>query len=572
MNRGLDQDLMGGPLLPTCSRCASLVVNTFCGRCGEKFAAAGKGTWFQVQVESTARRTAREATQLERYPGEAQRVGGRQTLAVGRASHIDWLRTTAPRLLAMRNSVIISPGGRRIASADPVYLCAIGVMESGIRGCMTQKARPAHCSFESTILPLRESMKSLSLADQLEQAGRADLAQALVIGALSQLHRTGQKAYCPLFGRALRLAASDVADLPMLISAALDSAATSPTLLPLADEPALPVKEQLGGPGEPDDAAKLALVLKERERAIHPRADGPYHSLDRMAGTVVSRYATDVGQRMVDVVSPLSDGEMGRRLSLQAEDIDIHGKGIAVLRADKQSLQISDHMGGEEFAGAWQGGELPTDVHWRICRWRTGWYWVWGDSGALFFLSPDRGWLLTSLSGEARGLADVHSPEEFSSVRSVVQIGKEVAILSAGGHRLTFLALKSNGIPVGQPPLQVTKDLIIPNPVTAMGLGRGNRLVLFDHELVYCLNARADKAEVKGKLEGGTFYSLFGGSVVCRGPAGDRLIGPGPPTAGLSPVQLEVLLRQATERRSNLESWTLLDRQGRMPHRTTWGG
>jgi hypothetical protein len=567
-----DLDLMGGPLLPTCSRCASLVVNTYCGRCGERFEEPGTGAWFHVQVESTARRTAREAALLQKYPGEAQQVGARQTLTVGEAAHIDWLRTSAPRLLAMRNSVILAPGGRRIPSSDPVYSCAIGVMESGIRGCMTQKARAAHCAFESTILPLREPMKSLALADQLESAGRMDLAQELVIGALSRLHREGQKAYCPLFGRALRLKLADVKSLPMLISSALEAAASSPRLLPMADKQALPVSENLLKTAIPGDAVTLALTLKGRGRAIHPRAEGPYDSVDYMAGVVISRFATDSHQRMVDVIAPTTDGEMGKRLSLQADDVDIHRSGLAVLRADKQFLQITDHMGGEECAGSWQGGQLPTDVHWRVRRWRTGWYWVWSDSGALFLLSPERGWLLSSLSGEARGLATVPDCEEFSSVRGVVRMGKETAILSAGGHRLTMVALKEKGIPMGQPPLHVTQDLLLPHPAQAIGLGRGNRLVLHDHHLVYSLNSGASKVELLGTLEAGTAPSLFGGNVVLQGAGESRLMGPGNPTGGPSWVQLEVLLRQATDRHPNLESWTLLDRQGRMPHRTTWGG
>jgi hypothetical protein len=572
VSKAIDQDLMGGPLLPTCSRCASLVVNTYCGRCGERFDEPSTAAWFHVQVESTARRTAREATLLEKYPGEAQRVGARQTLTVGEAAHIDWLRTRAPRLLAMRNSVLLAPGGRRIPSADPVYTCAIGVMESGIRGCMTQKARPAHCAFESTILPLREPMKSLALADQLESAGRKDLAQELVIGALSQLHREGQKAYCPLFGRALRLEAADIKRLPMLISSALESAATSPRIIPIANEPALPTSEQQRVPTKPGDAVKLALALKGRGRAIHPRADGPYDSVDHMAGVVISRFATDSQNRMVDVVAPSSNGEMGKRVSLQADDVDIHRNGLAVLRVDKQYMQIADHMGGEEFAGSWQGGNLPTNVHWRVRRWRTGWYLVWSGSGALFFLGPERGWLLSSLTGEARGLASVPGCEEFSSVRGVVQIGKEVAVLSGGGHRLTLLALKEQGVPMGQPPLHISRDLILPHPAQAMGRGRGNRLVLYDHHVVYCLNGGASKVEVMGKLEAGSANLLFGGIVVCEGPGETRLMGPGQPTGGPTWVQLEVLLRQATDRRPNLESWTLLDRQGRMPHRTTWGG
>jgi len=472
----------------------------------------------------------------------------------------------------MRNSVILAPGGRRIPSADPVYACAIGVMESGIRGCMTQKARPAHCAFESTILPLREPMKSHSLADQLGESGRADLAQELVIGALSQLHREGLKAYCPLFGRVLRLEEADVKELPHLIAAALEAAASSPRLLPIADGPALPVKQMDSPPAKAGSALQLALTLRQRERAIHPRADGPYDSVDQMAGAVVCRFATDLQQRMVDVVTPSPDGEMGKRLSLQADDIDIHRSGLTVLRVEKRAIQIADHMSGEEFVGGWQGGLLPTDVRWRVKRWRTGWYWVWSDAGSLFLLTPERGWLLTALSGEARGLSARPNHEEFSSVKGVVRIGKEVAILSAGGHRLTFLAHKLDGVPVGEPPLKMTRDLIIPHPARAIGLGKGSRPLLLDDALVYTVDPRVGEVHVLGPLADGSRPSIFGGYVVSEASSGTSLVGPGHLQGGLTWTQMEVLLRQATERRPNVESWTLLDRQGRLPHRTTWGG
>lgn len=565
-------ELMGGPLMRTCPRCASLVVANFCGRCGERFVEPTSGAWFRIQVESTARRTAAEFSRLESYPGEAVRVGARQTLTVQTAAEIDWLRNSAPRLLALRNSAILAPGGRRIPSADPVFACSIGVMESGIRGCMTQKARPAHCAFESTVLPLRDPMKSLSLVDQLEGAGRKDLARELVLGVLANLHRQGEKAFCPLFGRVLRLNAADVNVLPMQIAAALAAAIEAPKLLPLGEAPELQVRHGDRPATKPSAAVRLAVALRQRPRAVHPRADGPYDSADIMAGALVLRFATDLQQRMVDVVLPTADGELGERLSLQADDVDIHAGGLAVLKVDKLHLRVTDHEGGNDFSGAWQGGELPAGALWRVRRWRTGTYWVWNDAGALFLLSPERGWLLSALSGQARGNASVPGAAEYSSVRGVVSVEKEVAVLSAGGHRLTFLGIKQGGVPPDEPPLQVTRDLILPHPAREIGSGRGNALIMIDDSLAYGVNTGSGTIDVWGVIDAGTHVSLIGGYAVCEAGSEIRNLGPGHASGGPTWSKLQALVRRATERRPEAESWGLTDRQGRAPHRTTWGG
>ncbi len=572
MGKQTDVNLMGGCLLPVCSRCASLVLTRFCGRCGERFQDGDDTVWFRIQVESTARRTVDEAARLLGYPGAVERVGARQTLSVGAASQVDWLRSHAPRLLAMRNSAILAPGGRKIASADPVYACAMGVMASGIRGCMTQKARVAHCGFESTILPLRESMRALSLADQLVGLGRKDLSQELVIGLLAGLHRKGQKVYCPLFGRGLRLTAADIKELPDRVAAALASAKGAPRLRPMAESAALPVQHPQAPPGEAGNAVRLALALRQRKLAVHPRAAGAYDGVEHVAGTLVLRFTTDLQQRMVDVVATAADEQMGKRLSLQADDIDIHGNGLAVLRVDKLQIQITDLIAGSDFVGAWQGGALPEGVGWRIRRWGSGWYWVWNDAGALFLLTPERGWLFTSLSGEARALGTVPQSDQYSAVVGVARCGNESFILSAGGHRLTLAAARCEALPAGQPPLRAKRDLILPQAARALGLGLGSKVILHDDDLAYGIDADAASAEVFGTIAAGVRPSLLGGHVVCEGASEVSLLGPGPVAEGPSWAQLEMLLRQATERRPNVETWAILDRQGRPPHRTTWGG
>ncbi len=563
--------LHDGPALSSCSRCGGLVCANYCGRCGERLSPTATTGWFQVQLESTSRRTAVEAARLERYPGPVEHVGARTTVTVESPRQIDWLRNQAPRLLALKNSLVLLPGGRAISPSDPVFACLMGVMESAIRGCMTLKARQAHCAFESTLLPLNEPMKSYSLADQLESAGRPDLARALVLGVLGKLHQQGQKVYCPLFGRALRLTRTDGRNLPYLLAEILEVAGRTPAVFALDQRESLPVDVAELAPESADAQVVLALAMRQRTQAVHPRSLAGYESVQARGPALLFRYCTDVDQRMVDFMVHDGAGQIGERISLQADDVDLFDDGMAVLRVDRRTVSVSEHLASGDQRRCYVGGAWP-GVSWQICRWREGWYWVWNEDGAAALLGPDRGWLLTSSHGVSRGNLPVPSATEFNGVLGATRCGDHLLVLSAGGHRLTLLTLSEKGILLGDPPLRTLRELLLQQPARGMCAAAGGKTLVVDQQLVYALCEDLRQATRYGPVEPGAKVFLLGGKAVFEAGHGVKTLGLGQGAHALTFGDVQRLVKRAAVRSHEGEPWGIVDRQGRAPHKSTWGG
>ncbi len=558
--RKAERDLFGGPYLPTCPSCGAAVVAAYCARCGDRHPEPANDAWFSIVVETSARRALGDTKRLSGYPGRVEERAGRFIIEVERASQIDWLRTHTPRILAAPNTALVTASGRRITPKDPVYPCLLGVMESGIRGCMTQKARAALCDGESALLPLREEMRTYSLSDQLYGNGQEALARELVLGVLCRLHDEGQKLYCPLFGRSLALAPSDAEALPFLLARLCAQRNQAPIVRPFLH------LEIVRGQYE-------AARVRARERALHPRATGPYRSVVACGPGILGRYDTEVGQPMVDLVTGGPDGEIADRVVLQADDMDLHEGHLAVLRVDGGMVRIQDYGPEGSTGGLWAGGRLPA-TDWRVRRWTAGWYWVHSAQGALLLLGPERGWLLSPSSGEGRQHAGSPSASEFSGVIGLVRLGRHVAILSARGHRLTVLEAAGSRVPQGDPPLAAVFDAALPCGAMAIGEAGSDRLLLADDRFVFTLAPARLRVDVLARREPPErVLMLPGRALLSGGQTAPRQVG-APAARGAVPPweQVREQARLAAERGLEGEALGILDRQGRLPHRSTWGG
>lgn len=582
-----------------------MLCRAYCGGCGERLRVRDD-CWFAVYLEGGTRRRNEELKRLSRFPGRTELMHGATLALIDESGQISWLVENVPGLLAANSVHLVAPGGMRIRSDDPVFACLLGTQASGIRGCMTQLTRPALCAVEATLLPLRERMKTHSLADRLEAGGRAADAALLTLGVISDLASAGEKLHCPLFGRALRWAPADAADLPAALGRVRQMRAKGPQALP--------------GPGGPTGTGKRVARLPGMNRLlVPPRPTGaalPSHGVRASNSLVmcslkvaekagVARSAWMLSEGSADVIEQpppflfghsvggaaalgyrrfpdlltvelvrSAGGEVSREV-VPAADIDCVDDTVAALEVngDEIRVAIASEAGEDPRLFIWRGAGLSAQW-WRLLALSTETFLVWNARGALYLLARRGGWLLSPASGVGRYRSSVLQCPEFQGVRSLVRAGiGGAAILSAHGHLVSTVA---SGPPPGPggAPLKVVKERVLPLAASALAEGGRGELVARDSNALYTLSVRDLRVrQVIPLSPGSTAVVVAGGGYVLTDGREPRFYLQQAKERGPHPGCVLERMRLVADRLGGRggQPVDVVDRHGRLPTRANWG-
>ena len=550
----------------------------YCARCGEK-SRDFHGAWFILDVGVTSARAARLLKTFNRYPGPVVKVGKFLKFTVSNAAQIDWVREQTGKLLFSAGTSLTGPTGTRCTSDDPVFKCMMGVMDSRLRGCMTQMARPSVCADEAALLPLRETMKNASLADQLHEEKRSDLAQRLTLGVIASLSSRNRSVHCPLFGTALRLLPADRDRLPLLLADLVAEHEAGNMVFPFypagRKDTAVPsVQPAHDDPGRPPSLKETVVgSIKSKDDGLDklPR----YHQIKIAEGAVIGSHPRSATVRSVDFLWFEGPDQIAKRTTLHCDSIDISDRVVSVLAVKGNQFRVAEASRKLKVMqlGAWRGGDLP-EVEWGLIRNSESHYWVWSHEGAIMYLTPQRGWLLSPVQGHARYRELKSSQDDLSGVVNVCSCGSGIiAVLSAAGHRLTVLKGLKAEAGDEHPPVKRLFDAILPMGTTGMSSeGDGRIQLAFDNRGVKLSWDRNSQETVVACSSLESIACLGPGGFLVTEVAGTKVYGPVSPDVPVD-TELETITTRLAERAQadSFESLTILDRHGRLPHATTWG-
>ena len=603
--------LFSGPVLAVCPGCAGFVASRFCARCGERLSAPGNAL-FTLRLEKNTRRNALLAKRLMGYPGNWDPKSDPLSVPVERIEEIAALAGRLGSSLKGPNVTLVGNSGQRILPADPVFSCVMGVMDSGIRGCMTQRARPPLCHREAALLPLLEKMQTFSLADLLEDAGRGDLVGELCLGVLSGLSRTPGRGRCPLLGRALRLSAADAEGLPFWLAELEEGADTGamvekffPTVGKRARRRTIAVSLSESATAQiPDLCGKACLAARCGDSLLlaggvagaepggrrPPSASQPAlwavsgSTAQPLAGSSEVAFVHPAGEcfaaghvregnvATIDLVTPAVGERAAVSVGLHLSDFDVFGQAAGALLVVRNRFHVAscDLESGEVGSEGWQAGEMQA-AWWRLLLGLPGYAWTWNDRGAMALLGPSRGWLLTSAHGGGRHRFEQASGVDFVGVQGVCRSGDTViAVLSSFGHRLTGISIRVSGDSEAVP-VERHWDLLLPHPAYGVTSDEQGLLYLVGPRRAFVVDSRSGEvlaglpAHGIALVEGGGFWSGgedSEGKLFRIGKSGPPMTGP---DLAVAAVQLARACRHEEEIRP------ILDRAGRLPHRPTWG-
>lgn len=591
-------EVMAGAGLRVCPRCSSLFGRKFCGVCGERMEWYGQH-WAALRIDVASRSGVAKQETWKVYPGEWESASGGVRLWIDGPDHLAWVRDRLQRGSLERYASLEGPSGRRISPDDPVFRCAVRVLDSQIRGCMTQRFRSPVCGEESTLLPLSEPRRTLSLCDLLDHYENHAAAQRLLAGVLWERSQRKEKVYCPLFGRALRISAKDADDLPGRMTDLVAARREGPLVLPVkgaphrsnakASQDTTAMQKVTGWSG----SAVPAWVCPVPGGPVAVGAGGGGHCLvlgtesgeglelpgnsrvHRAEGVLVVQYANPQGlwvtALVTDAAAPLSDAI---HLSPGASDVDVRGDKAVALVTQKGRLQLVwVHRGGRPGVSTWgySVGALPS-TGWRIHILTDDAVLLWNQSGALGLLKPEGGWLLSPVASTS---ARLREPKEslldlVGVVSAVPQDRGEFLVLSSLGHRVTKLTL-DRSVKWPDAPVRIVQDAVLPFSAQRMTGRPGTRLFLEDS--FGGMELSPVTLEPLGALPGQPGRSVMaveGGGFSIRVPNGLELVQVG--THSNDSWFAKPLADAVARPPAAAEHPSVADRYGYLPHKVTWGG
>lgn len=591
-------EVMTGAGLRVCPRCSSLFGRKFCGVCGERMEWFGQH-WAALRIDVASRSGVARQESWKVYPGEWESASGGVRLWIDGPDHLAWVRDRLQRGSLERYASLEGPSGRRVSPDDPVFRCAVRVLDSQIRGCMTQRFRSPVCGEESTLLPLCEPRRTCSLCDLLDHHENHAAAQRLLAGVLWERSQRKEKIYCPLFGRALRITAKDAEELPARMADLVAARREGPMVLPVKGAPhRMSAKAQgenhpllvvSGWPGSsvpawvcPAPGGAVAVGAGGGGRC-HVLGSGAQEGLElpgnarahRADGVMVVQYANPQGlwvtALVTDASASLSDAV---HLSPGVSDVDVRGDRAVALLTQKGRLQlIWVHRGAKPVASNWgySVGSIPS-TGWRVHILAQDAALAWNQSGALALLRPEGGWLLSPVAASS---ARLREPKEslldlVGVLAAVPQDRGEFVVLSSLGHRITRLVL-DRSVKWPDAPVRMLQDAVLPFSARHMTGRPGTRLFLEDS--FGGMEVSPVTLEPLGALPGQTGRTVTvaeGGGFCCRIPNGLELYQLG--THSQETWFVKMLSDAVARPPAVVEYPSVADRYGYLPHKVTWGG
>lgn len=590
--------LFTGKGLPVCSRCGSLLVDRFCGECGESIPLP-RGHWFTLELSPSRNRLETVRKLRDRWALRGGTLGEGLTFEVHRAEELKWVKEEL--LGAARKLTVVGEFGQVLPVDGDVFSCMMGVTESEIRGCMTQLTRPPLCAAYASILPLREEMKTLSLSELLLEAGRRDLAAELLLGVLSESSAKDVRLACPLFGRSLRLSGDEFQQVSGLLADlrlrreqgpvvglffSLEGRDASPKIQVARRTWRLPhrIEQKAQGLtavrlGDGLIVAGLAgtstPLFLEPGGAVRPiPIPEEFQRFRDLGGSIAYGYKNRVGRKAVGVVLPPDGAGESQTLTVPAMSLDWHDGTFGALLVSRNGVEVarSSVSSSKATSSLWKAAGID-DLAWELRLLSREVCAVFVPSGPLMVLCEEQGYLLGPVRGLARYLGQDTRPREFPAVVEVVAMGQNrMAILSSLGHRLSFCKVRNERDPEANP-VTIEREVILPFPATGLRRGDGGTVVVSDSHHFYAL-ASTGPVKPLWQLEhhgravradgfGGVWVTAGGLETVDLDSRSRRLATPEDTARSLS---------LAWERLGHgLEAGWVADRQGRSPLRSTWG-
>lgn len=593
------EEVMGGPALRVCPRCLGLHARKFCGQCGEKLEWNGEH-WGALRIDVASRSGVARQESWKVYPGQWEAASGGVRLWIDGPEQLAWVRDRLQRGNLERYCSLEGPSGQRIPPDDPVFHCAIRVLDSQIRGCMTQRFRTPACGEESTLLPLSEPQRTFSLCDLLDHEGNHAAAQRLLAGVLWERSARKERVYCPLFGRALRLAPRDSEELPGRMTDLANARREGPLVLPVRGAAfrrgaALVVPDpefegqryHLPGSGLP------AWVVPTRSgrvavgsagtglgSLVGPGANGKLvvpagARVHRTLGALVVQYANPQGLWVTALATnpdaPLSDAV---HLAPGVADVDARGeRSVALILARGRLTLVWVTRGAKKPVAVWgySVGALPS-TGWRVQILSETAVGAWNVSGASLLLKQEGGWALSPVASTTARLRDPKPNQvDIAGVVGAVPGSQgEWVLLSSLGHRLTKLGLDRT-VKWPDPPVRIVQDVVLPFSARRLSGGSGRNLYLDD--LFGGFKVSSHMLEPESYLPGtpeAQVMALDGGGFVVRRPEQlEVLYGP---VATQESWFVESMAENTVRPPAVAEYKGVFDRFGYLPHKVTWGG
>lgn len=588
-----------GQGLWACSTCGSIRTARFCTRCGEKVERDRK-TWFSLVGAPGETMMNRRSQVLNRFPGVANIEADRYVLHADGLPHLRWIADNLGQMPGGKQVRVVGPGGWGMQVKEPVCQCLLATVSSSIRGCMTQKARPALCANLTAYLPLCEEMTTHSLADLLEMWGRKGDAELLVLGLLLEMDGGDVRRTCPLFGRALRFGVSDVERLALMMGHLVSRRRSGPIVLGGSNARegrrvgvSGSARLESSGSGLWSEEGS-GLFARWNSGLIHAAADkgyrssisyvapdGAVESLRPVSGKVDSAHCVggDLvlgvhrprGLRGIHVVhgGPEPGGLLTQTLPVTDADAFMGRSACLEVYGSTVRIASSDSEGVLRLVG-WEGRRLP-GARWNLLIADANHFLVWSDEGVALLLGRKRGWLLTSVAGEGRYPDASPETPHFSGVRQAVRLSsRRFAVLSAGGHCLSVMEFGQ--FPgMLEVPASCPSRYILPFPAQAMAGGDADLVFLHGAGYVYAVRLSTGQAvHWEPRAD-----SMRGGVVTGGGwwRADDRLrflLSRRAPSANRwSPTLADRLADMLTQKHG--ETHPIVDRLHRQPFKPSWG-